>query len=682
MNDDKVNILLVDDQPAKLLSYEVILKDLDERLIKANSAREALAQLLKNDIAVVLVDVCMPELDGFELAAMIREHPRFEKIAIIFISAIHLTDLDRLRGYEAGAVDYIPVPVVPEILRAKVRAFADLHRKTRQLERLNGELERRVAERTAELQASNALLQDSESRVRLAKDAGGIVTWTWDLQSGAVAWSPGLGRLLGVDGADPAMPYGSFLRIVHPDDRARVESEIHAAVAGGSPYETEFRVAWPNGTVRWLAARGSVIHDDTGRPLRMMGVNFDVTDRREATEALSLLNSQLEQRVEERTQQVIQLQKTEALGRLTGGVAHDFNNLLAVILTNLELLRPKLVNDAKALSMIDCAIQGAERGAALTRRMLAFARKQDLKPEPVDVPALVHGMTELLQRSLGPLVHIETRFPAQLDLAHIDPHQLELAILNLAVNGRDAMPEGGTLRICAENEVMGAACAIGLLPGSYVRLSVTDTGTGMDADTRRRAVEPFFTTKGIGKGTGLGLSMVQGLAAQSGGAMQIDSTPGQGTTVSVWLPRVDAAGVPAAVASPIAQPEGLRPCTILLVDDDALVRMASAAMLEQLGHTVVEASSGEEALDALRSGAVVDLVVTDQAMPGMTGVQLIRAMGEMDRVVPALLASGYAELPPEAEQVPRINKPFTQAMLIAAIAAAIDRHPAPTANRA
>ncbi|WP_448203880.1 response regulator [Azospirillum sp. sgz302134] len=682
LKDDRVNILLVDDQPAKLLSYEVILQELDETLIKANSAREALAHLLKNDIAVVLVDVCMPELDGFELAAMIREHPRFEKIAIIFISAIHMTDLDRLKGYECGAVDYIPVPVVPEILRAKVRTFADLHRKTRQLERLNSELERRVAERTAELEASNALLQESESRVRLAQDAGGIVTWSWDIQTDTVTWSEGLGRLLGMDTAGPTASHGTLLRAVHPDDQARVQREIDAAVEGHTPYESEFRVVWPDGTVRWLAARGSVVHDEAGQPLRMMGVNFDVTDRREATEALSLLNNQLEQRVEERTQQVVQLQKTEALGRLTGGVAHDFNNLLAVILTNLEMLRPRLADDLRGQTMIDCAIQGAERGAALTRRMLAFARKQDLKPEAVEVPALVEGMADLLQRSLGPLVQVETHFPDQLDRAHIDPHQLELAILNLAVNGRDAMPDGGSLRISAENETVSAGFGAFLPPGNYVRVSVADTGAGMDAETRRRATEPFFTTKGIGKGTGLGLSMVHGLAAQSGGAMRIDSTPERGTTVSLWIPRADAAKAPTVLEKPQPRPEAVRPCTILLVDDDALVRMASVAMLEEMGHTVVEAGSGEEALAALHGGQTFDLVVTDQAMPGMTGVQLIREIERMGLGLPTLLTSGYAELPPEVEHVPRLNKPFTQPTLIAAIAAAMSNTPVGVAGAA
>src|SRR5437868_8298134 len=295
--EEKVNILLVDDQPGKLLGYEVILSELGENLIKAGSANEALEQLLKNDVAVVLIDVCMPDLDGFELAAMIREHPRFQKMAIIFVSAIQVTDLDLLRGYAAGAVDYVPVPVIPDLLRAKVRVFAELYRKTRQLEELNAELERRVEERTAELARANA---DLELRV---------------------------------------------------EQRTR---EREAALA-----------------------------------------------------------------------QVHEMQKVESLGQLTGGVAHDFNNLLMAVLGNLDLLRKLFPDNAKACRLIDGAIQGAERGATLTKRMLAFARRQELKPETVDVPSLVHSMVEMLGRSLGPGVQVSTDFEPGLP-ARSEEHTSEL----------------------------------------------------------------------------------------------------------------------------------------------------------------------------------------------------------------------------------------------------------------
>jgi signal transduction histidine kinase len=537
---DKVNILLVDDQPAKLLSYEVILSELGENLIKAGSASEALQLLLKHEFAVVLIDVCMPELDGFELAEMIRGHPRFHRTAIIFVSAIAMTDLDRLRGYELGAVDYVPVPVVPELLRARVRVFADLFRKTRALEALNNALEARVAERTAALEAANA---------------------------------------------------------------------------------------------------------------------------------------ELERRVEERTReretalaQVHEMQKLESLGQLTGGVAHDFNNLLMIILGNLALLRKRAGEDPRMLALIDGAMQGAERGATLTRRMLAFARRQELRPESVSVPSLVSGMKQMLTRTLGPTVQISTDLRADLPLVRVDPNQLELALLNLAVNSRDAMPDGGRLSIAARAVTAEAQPPQKLPPGDYVCLSVTDTGTGMDEGTLARAAEPFFTTKGVGKGTGLGLSMVHGLAAQSGGLMQISSTPGRGTTVELWLPICERA---AAVEAPAEDPgeRSLRRCRVLVVDDDPLVIASSTAMLEDLGHVVIEASSGARALDVLRLGATVDLVITDQAMPGMTGLELARRIMQLRPGLPVIIATGYAELPAEdGLKLPRLSKPYRQEDLSAAIA--------------
>jgi signal transduction histidine kinase len=406
----KVNILLVDDQPAKLLSYEVILSELGETLLKANSANEALRHLLKNEVAVILIDVCMPDLNGFELAALIREHPRYRKIAIIFVSAVQLSDLDRLRGYELGAVDYVPVPVVPELLRARVRVFVDLHRKTRELERINTELEQRVKERTAALARANA---DLEQRV---------------------------------------------------EERTREREEALAK-----------------------------IHE---------------------------------------------MQKIESLGQLTGGVAHDFNNLLMAILGNLELLRKRLPDEPRIRRLISGAVQAAERGATLTKRMLAFARRQELKPETVDVASLIGGMEEMLRRTLGPGIQISAEFEDGLLPIRADPNQLELGLLNLALNARDAMPLGGMMAISAR-------CASaqdglhGLAAGQYVCISVHDTGTGMDEATLQHAVEPFFTTKGSGKGTGLGLPMVHGLAAQSGGAMWISSRLGEGTTVELWLPVSD-----------------------------------------------------------------------------------------------------------------------------------------------
>jgi PAS domain S-box-containing protein len=294
--DEKLNILLVDDQPAKLLSYEAILRDIDENLIKASSGRDALEHLLKSDIAVVLMDVCMPELDGFELAAMIREHPRFRKTAIIFISAIHLTDVDRLRGYEMGAVDYVPVPVIPEVLRAKVKIFAELYRKSRQLEHLNVELERRVADRTAELERSTRRLQQSEERRNLALAAGKMGSWDWDLVQGDCVWDEGQKRIFGVDSSSFEVALKSVGALVHRDDWRMLCRAINQARQDAGANQVEFRICRPDGGVRWCLGTAAASKDAANKISRISGVTIDITDRKEAEERQSLLAREVDHR--------------------------------------------------------------------------------------------------------------------------------------------------------------------------------------------------------------------------------------------------------------------------------------------------------------------------------------------------------------------------------------------------
>jgi signal transduction histidine kinase len=553
--EEQVNILLVDDQPGKLLGYEAILGELRENLIKAGSANEALEQLLRSDVAVVLIDVCMPDLDGFELAALIREHPRFQKTAIIFVSAIQVTDLDLLRGYAVGAVDYVPVPVVPDLLRAKVRVFAELYRKTRQLETLNAELERRVAERTAELAQTNA---DLERRV---------------------------------------------------EERTR---EREAALA-----------------------------------------------------------------------QVHEMQKVESLGQLTGGVAHDFNNLLMAVLGNLEILRKYIPDNPRLHRLIDGAIQGAERGATLTKRMLAFARRQELRPETVQVPKLVDSMVEMLRSTLGPGIQIITQFDSDLPATRVDPNQLELALLNLALNARDAMPRGGILTISARRAPVGANDVPGLKAGEYVCIAERDTGIGMNEATVKRATEPFYTTKGAGRGTGLGLSMVDGLVAQSGGAMRITSELGTGSTIELWLPVSEPATVEETTPAGPFRPDALRACRVLVVDDDPIVATGTAAMLEDLGHCAIEAASAEIALQVLSSDTDIDFVITDHAMPGMTGSDLAEQIRLNWPSIPVVLASGYPEAPGDESGLPRLSKPYRQEELARLLASlvGIERPTGPRDNQ-
>jgi CheY-like chemotaxis protein len=362
----------------------------------------------------------------------------------------------------------------------------------------------------------------------------------------------------------------------------------------------------------------------------------------------------------------------EAIGQLTGGVAHDFNNLLAVVLGNLDMAKKRLPPDPKLQQLIDNSIQAADRGATLTRRMLAFARRQQLEARSVDVIELVRDMSDMLQRSIGPSVQISTQFPLRLAPAFADSNQLELALLNLVVNARDAMPEGGAIIISARQEQVTEGGTARLAPGEYVCLLVADTGMGMDAETLDRAVQPFFTTKGVGKGTGLGLSMIHGFAEQSGGSLVLKSTPGQGTVAEIWLPA--SSGLDDVEEAPVEEPAPRMTANamrILVVDDDNLVLMNTTAMLEDLGHEVVEATSGEQALRILRRTSMIDVVLTDELMPGMKGTQLIAAVKAEFSGIPAILATGFAELQAELPAgTVRIDKPFSRAVLESALEAA------------
>ncbi|MCS4093997.1 PAS domain S-box protein [Rhizobium sp. BK176] len=390
-------------------------------------------------------------------------------------------------------------------------------------------------------------------------------------------------------------------------------------------------------------------------------ITRDITEKRQSQEALE--RAQLE---------LFQAQKMEAVGQLTGGVAHDFNNLLMAILGSLEIAKKRALAGQDNADLIENALQGAKRGAALTQRLLAFSRKQELKLEPVDVSDLVKGMAGLLQRSIGPSIEIVTSFPLVLPRVQADGNQLETALLNLVVNARDAMPRGGVIMLSARKQSVRKAEGKGI-QGEFVCLSVTDDGEGMDAETLEKATAPFFTTKGIGKGTGLGLSMVQGLMAQGGGALALNSSPGGGTTAELWVPLAEEG----EAIEPDVHPDTssvplLRELTVLVVDDDALVLMNTVLMLEDLGHKTLQAYSGEEALRLLEQGPLPDLVVTDHAMPRMTGGELAAEIGKRLPGLPVVLASGYAEIPGGVSRdLPRLAKPFTQSQLAESVASAI-----------
>ena len=604
--DEKVNVLLVDDQPDKLLAYEVILGDLGENLVKTASAREALQFLLKNDVAVVLIDVCMPELDGFQLAAMIREHPRFRKTAIIFISAIHLTDVDRLRGYEMGAVDYVPVPVVPEVLRAKVRVFAELFRKTRELEQLNLKLERRVAERTAELEASNALLSESEQQLRLATDAAEIGLWDVDNITDTLYWPPRVKAMFGIS-PDVPVSMTDFFEGLHPDDKEAIGAAYAAACdpQKRALYDVEYRtVGKEDGVVRWVAAKGRAVFDAAGNCIRVVGTALDITRRKEAEERQVLLAREVD---------------------------HRARNALAVIQSIIRLTRAKNVDDYVA------AIEGRIKALARAHTLLSDSRWHG-----ADLATLV--AEELAPYRAGDRIKFGG---PDISLQPATAQGLALALHELATNA-------------AKHGALSA-------PGGRIDF---DWQLQADALTLRWAESggPAIAQPSL-RNFGLKV-IVASIEQQLGGKADFDWNPGGlrcefsiprselTKSRSVQEMRSGKGGNGA-----IAGLNGGGKPRVLLVEDEALVAMMIQETLAEFGFQVVgPVSTASEALASARNShfdaAVLDINLGDGLV--YTVAEILGKRG-----VPFVFVTGYDadSVDPKFSGVPVLQKPIERDML-------------------
>jgi PAS domain S-box-containing protein len=543
------------------------------------------------------------------------------------------------------------------------------------LRRTNRRIDMRVERRTAALaEANRRLLEENESRARLeaqllgAQRLANLGSWSWDVASARVIWSDQLLAIYGIEREAFGGTFDDFLARLHPEDRPRIEAAVNEAFSAGHRFQHEERIVRPDGEIRYLQSTGQVNRDGSGAVVQMIGICQDVTDHKLAQAALEAARAQL-----------AQSQKMESIGHLTGGVAHDFNNLLTIIIGNLErmlrqLERPEY-DPARLRQAAHNALHGAQRAAALTRQLLAFSRRQPLEPKAIDINTLVAGMCEMLRRSLGERIEIRTLLGEALRQAYADPNQLEGAILNLAVNARDAMPEGGTLTIETTDSHPDESPSEAL-PGPYVVIGVSDTGTGMSAETSARAFEPFFTTKDVGHGTGLGLSQVHGFAKQSGGHIRIDSALGEGTTITLFLPTA-----PALAAQDSKPPVNAHRLgggsgdMVLVVEDDPGVRAHSTEILRELGYATREAADAQEALAVLRREPAVALLFSDIGLPGgMNGRQLANEALFLRPQLKILLATGYARsaiadgerLPPGVDI---IAKPFEFAALGAKLAA-------------
>jgi PAS domain S-box-containing protein len=505
-------------------------------------------------------------------------------------------------------------------------------------------------------QESTALrLRESGERLRAALLASGTGTFYWDLHNNRLDMDLPMQRLFGLEGVASGW-LSDFLEKVHPDDRAGIVQQCELCARYGDDFEMQFRVMLPDGSERWIFDRGLTFADADGKPSYMVGACLDITQHKRTEHALHRLNETLEQRINTevaaraKTEAALrQSQKMEAVGQLTGGLAHDFNNLLAGVIGSLELLSVRLqqgrVDDLQRY--VGSALSSATRATALTHRLLAFSRRQTLDPSPTDLNALVEGMIELLQRTTGPLVDYSIRLSDELWVTLCDTNQLENALLNLTINARDAMPDGGQLTLTSKNLTLSepAAHELGFQPGEYVALGVGDTGVGIPPEKLGYVFDPFFTTKPLGEGTGLGLSMVYGFARQSGGDVRIESTVGEGTSVWIYLPRHHGQPVsqeaPAAASLVSAPVEGR---TVLVVDDEPNVRTLVSEVLQEMGLRTLEAADGPNGLRILDGDTHLDLLISDIGLPGgMNGRQLADAAREKRPSLRVLFITGYAD---------------------------------------
>ena len=655
-------VLVVDDDENNLLAIRTVLEDLAE-VVTAPSGEEALRQLLRHEFAVILLDVYMPGMDGYEAAGIIRSREQSRRIPIVFLSAVNKESAHLLRGYAMGAVDYVFKPVEPVVLRSKVSVFVDLYLMRREIER----------KALQEHELLDANLKANAERLRVERE----LRIAEQRQAALIDSLPILCYLetVGVTPRKPRLVSGDFVAMtgfsvadidrtpslwhdrLHPEDRVRAEASLGARATGGA-LAMEYRWQHADGSYRHILDQAVLLRDTDGQVTEFAGTLLDVTERKDLENKL------------------VQAQKMDAIGQLTGGIAHDFNNLLAAVLSGLGLIEKRATLSDDHRRILDMTRRAAEQGSELVGRLLAFARKQTLEPAPVDLAGLAGAARELLSHTLGGLVECDWRIADDVWCAYADEAQLELALMNLIINARDAMAEGGTVTVSTVNRTIAPDEEPGLAPGDYVGLTVSDHGPGMAPDILERVLEPFFTTKPTGKGTGLGLSMVYGFVEQSGGAIRIDSRVDEGTRVTMWLPRAERANetVAKTTETPVPAPE-TPPLRILLVDDHPAVRATTAALLQDSGHEIVEAADGGKALKLLAAKQSFDLLITDYAMPNVSGAEVIAGSRKMRPTLPAIMITGYADPAalPASRRVTLLAKPFTPAQMGEAIQKALTR---------
>jgi len=650
------SILIVDDDERNAFAAVQALEDLGHELVVARSGAEALRHLLDQEFAVILLDLHMPGMDGYEAAGLIRQRKKNSSTPIVFLTAIFRDEAHVFQAYSAGAVDVVFKPVDPFILRSKVSVLVDLYLKTEEVKRQAAESRRLLddyARVMAEKQIAERALQRSREREEAILKALPVVFHSRRAEPPFAPSfvSESVHSITGFDAVEFVAEGGFGASRIHPDDVDRVIETVSGALKTGA-YACEFRWLCADGQYRVLMDQGVLAPERPGEDREIFGVIIDSTERRSLEEQLT------------------QARKMEAVGQLTGGVAHDFNNLLTVVLGNVDILTRRAEDEEKRARRIDAVRQAAERGRDLTHQLLAFSRRQHLSPVTFDVNGLIEGFAPLLRQAVGEAITTELHLTTGPVPVHADRTQLETALLNLAVNARDAMVEGGVLVIESRREIG---------PGGVdeVCIEVRDSGEGMSAAVRDRVFEPFFTTKEVGKGSGLGLSQVYGFVSQSNGRVAVVSEVGQGTSVRLFLPvstlETETTAQPAA-SEVVGGAERL-----LVVEDDPGVRELTVEMLANLGYQVTTAANAAEAMVVLESEAEIDLLFSDVVMPGgVSGVSLARKAGKLRPGLRVLLTSGYVAegVLMEVNEFPLIDKPYDVAGLSMRLRALLDAKPA------
>ena len=637
-------VLLVDDDERNLLALSEILDPIAQ-IVTATSGKMALRELLKDDFAVILLDVFMPEMDGYETAALIRQRSQAARIPIIFLSAVNKETEHLMRGYSMGAVDYVFKPVDPVILKSKVSVFVDLFELRQQVAE-QAAAEQELREQT--LRAENERLvyerelQQAQLRQAAIVEALPIILYLEELTASPRVpkfVSGNFEALTGFTFDDVLRTPGLWAERLHPEDRSRVAAMIAERQEGRS-LAIEYRWQCADGRYKYFLDQAVLLRDAEGKPLEYAGTLLDISDQRELE------------------QQLVQARKSAALGQLTGGVAQDINNLLAVVLGGIALLEMRAKLGEREQRVLDQMRHAGESGAELVRRLMAFARKQELSPTAIAPTKLRDSVAGLIEHALGEKISVEWQVSEPELWVYADEAQLELSLVNLLINSRDAMPDGGTITV----SIGRAGAERDLLPDpsrSYLQISVRDEGSGIPPELIERVTEPFFTTKAAGEGTGLGLPMVSGFIQQSGGAFRIVSAPGRGTQIDLIVPATEA-GEEAENSFAAGEGEPSLVPSVLVVDDDHNVRLILSEQLRDLGLEVTVAEDSAQALTMLEQRAdEPPFVLTDFSMPGMDGLSLLSEVGRRWPNIRCAIMTGNPQerITKGTSPVPVIHKP-------------------------